>query len=155
MPDKQIVDYALAENMDLIFMTSHGKSSVMLWPIGSTADKVLRQTRLPLVIVKSLREPSVQIAPTSLFNRILVPLDGSELGAKVLPFVIGIAGKIACEVVLIHIVDTARSVHSLGETDTVPFVEDELENIKKTSRRLFKGTENIVSSKATGPKFPQ
>ena len=152
VPDKQIVDYALAEKVDLIFMTSHGKSGAMLWPIGSTADKVLRRTRVPLIVVRAQVSP-VQGAPTSLFYKILVPLDGSELGAKVLPFVAGIAGKIACEIILIHIVDTDKRVHSLGRVDTVPFLEEEVESLKKRAddylkeqSRKFEGSGAKVST---------
>jgi nucleotide-binding universal stress UspA family protein len=132
-PEQQILEYIKKENINLIFMSSHGRSGIMPWALGSTVDKVLRRTEIPLIVVKA-REKHTITSQTSLFKRILVTLDGSERGATVVPYVSGIASKAGSEVVLIHVVDTDRRVHSLGRIDTVPFIEHELESIEKRAK---------------------
>ncbi len=47
-----IVDYAVQNQVDLIIMASHGRSGVMRWAYGSTADKILRSSPMPVMIVK-------------------------------------------------------------------------------------------------------
>ncbi|MCR4393787.1 MAG: universal stress protein [Dehalococcoidales bacterium] len=136
-PDQQITRYAQNEKISLILMTSHGRSGVVLWPMGGTVDKVLRRTRTPLLFV---RVKEIQETPGSwnLFENILVPLDGSELGAIVVPLVIEIADKFNSRVTLIHVIDTDRRVHSLGRIDTVPFREEELQSLKMRGEGYLK-----------------
>jgi nucleotide-binding universal stress UspA family protein len=61
-PAQQIVTYAEREEMDLIAMSTHGRSGVSRWILGSVADKVLRGTNLPVMLV---RPPGVARAPVS------------------------------------------------------------------------------------------
>jgi nucleotide-binding universal stress UspA family protein len=51
-PAQEIVDYAEREGMDLIAMSTHGRSGVSRWILGSVADKVLRGTHLPVMLVR-------------------------------------------------------------------------------------------------------
>ena len=135
-PGEKILFYAQSEKVNLIIMTSHGRSGVTLWPIGSTVDKVLRRTGVPLIIVK-VKEAQGASPQTELFKKILVPLDGSELGAKVVPYVAEIAAKMGSEVILFQVIETAKHVHSLGRIDTVPFVEGELDSLKKRAAEFL------------------
>lgn len=129
-PAQKILDYVHTQQIDLIVMSSHGRSGVVLWPLGGTADKVLRRTRVPLVMIK-VREAQGEKADGGIFERILVALDGSELAARVLTMVAGIAEKFRSQVVLLRVVETDRRVHSLGRIDHVPYIEYELESEKK------------------------
>lgn len=132
-PGPKILTYAENEKADLIMLSSHGRSGVKLWPFGSTVDKVLRRTGVPLIIVKVKETMGLQ-PQDDLFKRILVPLDGSELGAKTLPYVVEIAAKLGSEVHLLHVIETAKHVHALGRIDTVPFIEGELASLRKRAQ---------------------
>lgn len=149
-PDQQITRYAQNEKINLILMTSHGRSGVILWPMGGTVEKVLRKTRIPLLFVR-VKETQESPGPLNLFENILVPLDGSELGATVVPLVVEIADKFNSRVTLIHVIDTDRRVHSLGRIDTVPFREEELQSLKmrgeeylKLQAKRFRRTSGLV-----------
>jgi len=149
-PDQQITRYAQNEKINLILMTSHGRSGVVLWPMGGTVEKVLRRTRTPLLFIR-VKETQESPGSLNLFENILVPLDGSELGAIVVPLVIEIADKFNSKVTLIHVIDTDRRVHSLGRIDAVPFREEELQSLKmrgeeylKTQAKRFRRTAGPV-----------
>jgi nucleotide-binding universal stress UspA family protein len=129
-PSQKILSYAREEDISLIVMSSHGLSGVTLWPLGSTVDKVLRLTRHPLLIVR-VQEPPPIIPGEDLFKRILVPLDGSELGARVVPYVQAIASASGSELVLFHVIETDRSLHTLGRIDAVPILEDEMTSLRQ------------------------
>ena len=52
-PAEEIVNYAKKNKVDLIVMASHGRSGVNRWAYGSVADKVLRSTCVPVLLVKA------------------------------------------------------------------------------------------------------
>ncbi len=47
----RIVDLADKEKVDLIIMSTHGRSGVTRWLLGSVAEKVLRHSRIPVLTV--------------------------------------------------------------------------------------------------------
>jgi nucleotide-binding universal stress UspA family protein len=100
-PAEIIVDRAAAAAGTLIAMTTHGRSGIQRWLLGSVAEKVLHATRDPLLLVRG-DETKIAAAAAS-FRSILVPLDGSELAESVLPRVVELAGKLNLEVVLVRV----------------------------------------------------
>jgi nucleotide-binding universal stress UspA family protein len=55
----------------------------MPWSLGSTADRVLRRTNTPLIIIRAGRTAQ----EARIFSRIVVPLDHSEKAKAVLPYI--------------------------------------------------------------------
>jgi nucleotide-binding universal stress UspA family protein len=49
-PAHEILDYADKNNVDLIIMSTHGSSGVARWAFGSVADKVVRHSKIPVLI---------------------------------------------------------------------------------------------------------
>jgi nucleotide-binding universal stress UspA family protein len=92
------------EGADLIAMTTHGRSGFARWVMGSVADKVLRTSRDPVLLVHSQDEAQTQEAHEVEFKRIIVPLDGSPLAESVLPFVEDLAVNLHASVVLQDVV---------------------------------------------------
>ena len=52
-PADEIVDYASRNEVDLIAMASHGRSGPSRWVYGSVAEKVLRSTCIPILMVRA------------------------------------------------------------------------------------------------------
>jgi nucleotide-binding universal stress UspA family protein len=52
LPNQVIVERAEALNIDLILMTTHGRSGLGRMVFGSTADSVLRHARCPVLLVR-------------------------------------------------------------------------------------------------------
>jgi nucleotide-binding universal stress UspA family protein len=52
-PAEAIVGYAKQSGCDLIVMASHGRSGLSRWAYGSVADKVLRGSCIPVLMVKA------------------------------------------------------------------------------------------------------
>jgi nucleotide-binding universal stress UspA family protein len=57
-----IMDYATKHQTDLIIMTTHGRSGMSRWFFGSVADKIVRQSSIPVLIISPpgcrLEQPS-------------------------------------------------------------------------------------------------
>jgi nucleotide-binding universal stress UspA family protein len=61
-PAQEIVEYAESKGVELIAMCTHGRSGLSRWFLGSVADKVMRGTHLPILLI---RPPGVTRAPFS------------------------------------------------------------------------------------------
>jgi nucleotide-binding universal stress UspA family protein len=53
IPAETIIDYAHREPIDLIVMATHGRSGLRRWVYGSVADKVLRGSDIPVLLVRA------------------------------------------------------------------------------------------------------
>ena len=80
-----VVGHAESVGADLIVMSSHGRTGASRFWLGSVADAVMRAAKVPVLMVRGGGDGARQ---PSLFERILVPLDGSELAEAVLHVVV-------------------------------------------------------------------
>jgi len=46
----EILEYAENNNIDIIVMSTHGRSGVSRWAMGSVADKVVRHSSIPVLL---------------------------------------------------------------------------------------------------------
>jgi len=99
---KAIIDFAAAIHADLIAMTTHGRSGVARWVLGSVAAKVLHAAETPLLLVRPPSDSSVT-APARI-EKILVPLDGSAVSLAALPFAEELARALGASLFLFHAV---------------------------------------------------
>jgi nucleotide-binding universal stress UspA family protein len=49
-PAEAIIQYATTHAIDLIVMATHGRSGISRWAFGSVAEKVLRQSPVPVLL---------------------------------------------------------------------------------------------------------
>ncbi len=47
----EILDYARKNQVDLIIVTTHGRSGVARWAMGSVADRIVHHAQIPVLIV--------------------------------------------------------------------------------------------------------
>lgn len=84
-PALHILMEAKDHEADVIVMCSHGDTGLKRWLLGSVAEKVVRHSPIPVLV---LREGTGVLAETSpeerYATRILVPLDGSSLAEEAL-----------------------------------------------------------------------
>lgn len=52
-PAERIVDYAVENDVDLVVMSTHGRTGVARWAYGSVAQKVLHAAACPVLIARS------------------------------------------------------------------------------------------------------
>lgn len=56
-PAESILDYAKQKQVDLIAMSTHGRSGFGRWILGSVTDKVTRAAELPVVVIRASGPP--------------------------------------------------------------------------------------------------
>jgi nucleotide-binding universal stress UspA family protein len=73
-PDQEIVDAAEKAEASLLVITTHGRSGLGRWSIGSVADKVIRTARCNLLVIGP---EAASRTPSPTIENVLAPLDGS------------------------------------------------------------------------------
>ena len=94
-----IVDTAIEENIDLIIMSSHGRSGVSRWVMGSVTERVLRQAPCPVLVIRE---------PTDL-KKMLITLDGSPISEYAVNPGVELAQLVGAHVTLLS-VETAQDL---------------------------------------------
>lgn len=107
-PAEEILAYADKNKVNLIAMTTHGRSGVRRWAMGSVAARVARHSVVPVLLVRS-DAPEETISGRWPERRILVLLDGSERAEQVLPHVVDHAKIGGAEAVLLRVLEPLRS----------------------------------------------
>jgi len=95
-----ILEIAEEEDVSLIALSTHGRSGISRWLFGSVADRIVQNSHVPLLMIR----PDDRAEPRTVFEKVLVPLDGSEVAASVLPFVEEVAKLFGASLVLYHAV---------------------------------------------------
>lgn len=113
-----IVKYAGSHNVDLIIMSSHGRSGVTRWVYGSVAEQVLRQAPCATMVTCANSE-----VPLLKYRRILVPLDGSELAEEAIDPALILARALEAELYLLRV---TQSAHAMMETVSMAEVFDQI-----------------------------
>jgi nucleotide-binding universal stress UspA family protein len=88
-----IVDAAAVEDVDLIVMSSHGRTGILRWMLGSVTEKVLHRAPCPVLVARSARS----------IHRILVTLDGSPLAETALHPGLALAERLGASVTLLQV----------------------------------------------------
>lgn len=108
-----IVESAAADSETLIAMATHGRSGLDRWLLGSVAEKVLRATSNPLLLIRAAEQAPLWERAT--LKRVIVPLDGSELSERILPFVETLAKNLGLDVILFGVYGGPVSPRATGD----------------------------------------
>jgi len=108
-PAEAILQAALEFDIHLLAMGTSNRTRGLSGSPGSTAEEVLKQSRIPVL----LKRPGGSPTPPTL-RRILVPLDGSIESLSILPTVKTLAARLGAEVVFLHVAE--RSLAPLSPT---------------------------------------
>jgi nucleotide-binding universal stress UspA family protein len=106
-PPDIIVESAERCHADMIVMATHGASGLRRWALGSVADKVAQTATVPLLLIRGTAEPHA--APA--LERIVVPLDGSELAKQALPIATELARGSGAELVLFQAISPTLDIY--------------------------------------------
>lgn len=137
-----IIQKAAEAPSTLIAMTTHGRSGIRRWLLGSVAEKVLRATTNPLLLVRAVEEGSVEGEAT--LKSLVLPLDGSELAERVLPLAAEIANKLRMEIFLLRAYTNPYSAFAGGRGKYAVNVDDLLESVRDEAREYLEDKINYL-----------
>jgi nucleotide-binding universal stress UspA family protein len=100
-PATALARFAADQNASLIVMSTHGQSGFSRFWLGSVADRLLRRTSVPLLLLKS-NEP----VSSPEFRHVLVALDGQPECDNILEPAIALGSSSeTCRYTLVHVVE--------------------------------------------------
>jgi nucleotide-binding universal stress UspA family protein len=98
-----IVEYAQLNDIPLIMLSSHGQSGITGWNVSSVVQKVILRARTSIMIVRAYKPGALETNELR-YQRILVPLDGSQRAESVLPRATAIARTQDAQIIIAHVV---------------------------------------------------
>ncbi len=149
-PAEEILDYAGKANIDLMVMATHGRTGISRWALGSTANKVARAFKCPILLIRA----SKKISKSVHFGNILVPLDGSLPSEAVLPYIENLASKLKTRVSLLYVVEMLYHVYPYAEPAgfygasgvvKVPYSAEEMKPMKDTAEKYIKSVNDKLT----------
>lgn len=104
LPADAILDAAKDERATMIALSTHGRTGVARWVLGSVAEKVLQASPLPVLVARSFPSSTFRgrLESKSVRN-FLVPLDGSRLSLDALQPLRELARPVDAHVTLLHV----------------------------------------------------
>ena len=102
-PATLIVEFVHNNDVDLLILSSHGRSGLTGWNISSVVQKTVIRVQKPTMIVRAYQTTQRDHSEVQ-YNRILIPLDGSPRAECALPLVSCLAGYHDAQVILTHVV---------------------------------------------------
>jgi len=149
-PASVIIEQAEAQADTIILMSTHGYSGVQRLLLGSVADKVVQAASTPVLLIPAeARNPKGELVE---FERLILPLDGSELAETILPYAIMLCKTLDMELILarsyhpnfpgstIRMHDVSKIVHDSAENYVKEKAEQlQREGLKKVSYKVLKG----------------
>jgi len=133
-PAEEIVDYAGKEDIGLIVMSTHGRSGIKRWAMGSVADKVLRSAKQPMAIIRAKGARPDMLGERNILSKILVALDGSKESEAVIPYIEELASKLQAEVILLQVIAPDYHIYAAGGPEYGVYAEQQMESMKKFAR---------------------
>ena len=109
----EIVAAAGAEEVDLIVMTTRGRTGFARGLLGSVADRVIHSTDLPILLVRSDVSAGMD-APLAPFKHVVVPLDGSGRAEHALAHAEAMAKAYSATIVPLKVIETPTLAYSAG-----------------------------------------
>jgi nucleotide-binding universal stress UspA family protein len=101
-----LLDIITDEQVDLVVMTTHGRTGAPRFAMGSVADRVLRGGSAATLLLRSFTDSSAGDATAQspiLLSRAVVTVDGSRLAESAFDMVEALAGPIITSVTLMRV----------------------------------------------------
>jgi len=138
-----ITKYAETADVDLIVMPTQGRSGIEERLLGSTTERVSRETPIPLLTLRPSVEPlSVPI------ERLLVPTDGSDTAGAALDAGIDLAATDDSTLHLLSVVDTSLFADELLAEQYADSLSEAAEDVVADARKqaTAAGVEDVITT---------
>jgi len=115
-PAEELAQYASERACGVIAMSTHGRSGTGRWVYGSTADKLLQLSPIPVFLIRAQESPPA-IASEVTFKTVIVPLDGSNLGEAALSYATSVAGDPSLKIALVRVAPSDATYHGMMDPE--------------------------------------
>jgi nucleotide-binding universal stress UspA family protein len=126
-------------DIDLLVLTTHGRSGVARVLMGSVADEVIQQASIPVLLIRPFGKQESE--PLS-FKKVLVALDGSAEAELSLPYAAAFGKRFNSRLLLLTVPDDLASSSQINNLQNyLNCVSDNLANLDLTTETTVVGTD--------------
>jgi nucleotide-binding universal stress UspA family protein len=152
-PAEEILKYADENKIDIIMLTTHGRSGIRQWGLGSVADKVIHASNVPVWLVPAALHEGI-LYDNLPGRSILVPLDGSRLAEEVFPHVITLAKQRNADmkITLINVDKPVNAKISDGEKS---LIGEDFASLKSSSEIYLENTVKVFTCAGLKTEYEQ
>ena len=97
---ERIIEYASNSNVDLIALSTHGRSGLSGWNVSSVVQKIILRAYKSTLLVRAYKPTESQIDKSYVYRRLFVGLDCSPRAEMVLPIAINLSRYYKAELIL-------------------------------------------------------
>lgn len=108
-----LLEQAQTITADLIVMTTHGRGPLARFWLGSIADKFVRHTRTPTLLVRPT-EAAADFTTTPFIRNILIPMDGSKVAEQILEPAMRLGRLEGADYTLLMVLDAIEDIAGLA-----------------------------------------
>ncbi len=128
-----LLHFAREQDIDLIVMSSHGRTGLKRWIMGSVARHVARESTIPTLILRSNGPSPITANNTTneqvQTTRVLVALDGSPLAETILSAAAGVCAALA--------MPEHGNLHLVRVVHVIPTIEEHKEMIAQINTQAL------------------
>ncbi len=144
-PADEILDFAEKNDIGLIIISTHGRTGISHWALGSIASKVLQRSRIPVLLIRSTESEAV-VSEKEL-RKILLPLDGSQFAEAIIPCVEGLAEGMDSEVMLLKVVEPTEPPRWATSGAWPEWEKDFIAKMEKEAKHYLSERESALRNK--------
>lgn len=123
---ESIAQYAKEHNVDLTIMSSHGRSGLNGWNVGSVVQKVTLTTNTSVMVIPAYGTQHGELAAALRYNTIVAPLDGSQRAESVLPLLRALSQQNAAEIQFVTVVPRPEMPRRIPRPSGADMLVDQL-----------------------------
>ena len=150
----QIMHHAVEAKVDLVVMTTHGRGALARFWLGSTADELVRELPMPVLLVHP-KDNAVDFREDVKLKNVLVPLDGSPLAEQILEPAIALAKLSNAGITLMRVIPPLLPTSvPVGMGDVAVHIAEDIDGLQKLLEQeafayMEKVAQNLRTDKLT------
>jgi nucleotide-binding universal stress UspA family protein len=110
-----VLDYAKSANAGLVVLTTHGRGAFARFWLGSVADGLMRHATVPTLMLRPRDdEQPADFASRPTVQRLVLPLDGSELAERIIEPAIELGKTFDAEYALVLVLEAVENIEALA-----------------------------------------
>ena len=135
---QEILAFADEQKLDMIVMGTHGRSGIGHFLLGSTTEKVVHGSLVPVLTIHSGEDLFLQAEGK--YCRILIPTDFSEASLQAVKWAVDIADRFGSELIVVHVIEPVLAPQALIVGDPSPIrIDKELRQRSEAALKSFAG----------------
>jgi nucleotide-binding universal stress UspA family protein len=109
-----IHDHALRVKSELIVMTTHGRGAFARFWLGSVADRIVRQSTVPALMIRPPEGVGADLTVRPFFQRVVIPLDGSDLAERIIAPALKLGKACGADFSLVLVLEAVHDIEALA-----------------------------------------